>query len=504
MLLFSLFLLFFLPLFLVFFSKSSKIILLGLLLVFLSSSYLFYYILIFGDFYFFFSDFAFFLEGIIHTFKKDVMILQLDANMFVGFLDILSISHIWLTSLLMLICVVLTTVKRGSLSMYNENELVILRILLLLLTFMLFVIFTTLNLFWFFFWFEISLLPMMYIIGFWGSRGRRIMATYRFFIYTLLGSICLFFSLIFIWYLQGTFGLLDLGGYLFTFNQQKLLWLLLFLTFAVKVPIYPFHVWLPEAHAEAPTIGSILLAGVLLKIGPYGLIRFTNSLFYSGFIYWRPLVVVICILGLFYTSFVAICNVDLKKIIAYSSVGHMAFVILGLCADTVEGVLGAIVMMLAHGFVSSGLFLVIGLLYDRYGTRIVSYFGGLGQLNPMLFAYFFFFILGNISFPGTFGFIGEILILFGVYKMNVFVSTLCLLGSVLVLAFNIWLYSRLFGGLIKRVNFYGFSEDLTFREINLILVLLLPTYLFGINSSMFLEGLEYFYFVMITGLFKFF
>jgi NADH-quinone oxidoreductase subunit M len=230
-----------------------------------------------------------------------------------------------------------------------------------------------------------------------------------------------------------------------------------------------------------------MLAGILLKLGPYGLIRFNNVLFPEGLYYFRPILYLCCIIGLYYTSIIALRQFDLKKIIAYSSIGHMAFVILGLTALTTEGLYGAIVLMVAHGFVSGGLFLLIGLLYDRYKSRLLPYFGGVVQINPLLGFFMFLLVLGNIGFPGTINFISELTVLLAVFELNTYVTFLILIGTVFVLAFNLWFYAKVFFGQFSKTLSY--NTDLTFREIVGVWLLVFPVFLTGVFPLFFYSTL---------------
>ena len=278
------------------------------------------------------------------------------------------------------------------------------------ISFFLFNIFCVLDLVFFYVFFESILIPMFLLIGIWGSRQRKIHAVYQFFFYTILGSLLMLLSILFIYSYAQTTDVRLLYHMNFSFNRQLVLWFCFFFAFAVKVPLFPFHIWLPEAHVEAPTIGSVLLAGVLLKMGSYGLLRFVIPLFNDANYFFLPFVYTLCIFGIVYTCCTTIRQVDLKKIIAYSSVSHMSFVILGLFSVNIVGIAGSIFLMLSHGIVSGGLFFLVGCIYDRFKTRILFYYSGLVNVMPLFAVLFFILILGNISFPGTSGFIGELLI----------------------------------------------------------------------------------------------
>ena len=336
------------------------------------------------DFYFDeiqFSDLVSFFDGI---------------NYIIG-IDAISLLFIILTTLLFPLCFLLNweSVK------YRFKDFAI---LLFLLEFFLINVFSCLDLFFFYIFFESVLIPMFFIIGIWGSRQRKIHAVYQFFLYTFFGSVFMLISIIIIYLHIGTTAIYFIKNFYFSENRQLIIWLGLFLGFSIKVPMIPFHIWLPEAHVEAPTTGSILLAGILLKLGTYGFIRFLIPLFPYALKFFTPFVFVICLISIIYGSFSTIRQIDLKKIIAYSSIVHMNFCIIGLFTNNIEGIFGSFFLMISHGLVSGALFFCIGILYDRYHTRILYYYGGLVQVMPIFSVIFLIFILSNMGFPGTSGF----------------------------------------------------------------------------------------------------
>ena len=322
-------------------------------------------------------------------------------------------------------------------------------ILLFILEFFLLNVFVSLDLFFFYVSFEAVLIPMFLIIGFWGSRERKIHAAFQFFVYTFIGSVFMLLAIYFIYLHVGSTNIEIISQATFSKNRELFLWLAFFIALGVKVPMFPVHLWLPEAHVEAPTSGSILLAGILLKLGTYGFLRFLLVLFPYGLIYYTPLVFTICLISIIYGSFATIRQIDLKKIIAYSSIVHMNFALLGLFTNDLEGIQGSLYIMLSHGLVSSALFLCIGILYDKYKTRLFMYYGGLVNFMPLFSLFFLSFILSNLGFPGTSSFIGEILVLISVISYNFKIAIFASLSMVLCAIYSLWLYNRIIFGELR-------------------------------------------------------
>jgi len=403
----------------------------------------------------------------------------LNMQWYIG-IDGISLFFIILTTFLVPVCLLISW---SSITHLVKEFLVA---FLFLETFMI-AVFCMLDLILFYVFFESVLIPMFLIIGVWGSRERKIRAAYQFFLYTLIGSLFMLLAILLIYFQVGTTDLQVLMTTEFSERRQFFLWLAFFLSFAVKVPMIPFHIWLPEAHVEAPTSGSVILAGILLKLGTYGFLRFSIPLFPEATVYFTPLIYTLSVLGIIYASFTTLRQIDLKKIIAYSSVAHMGFVTLGLFSLNTQGIEGAILLMLSHGFVASALFLCIGILYDRTHTRLIRYYGGLVQTMPLFSFFFFVFTLGNLSLPGTSSFVGEFLILLGVFQTNTFIATLAATGMILGGAYSIWLYNRVVFGNLKPIYLNQFA-DLNRREFFILLPFVVCIFWMGVYPSIFLES----------------
>lgn len=357
-------------------------------------------------------------------------------------------------------------------------------LLILVLELFLIASFVTRNLFFFFIFFESVVIPMYILIGKHGARDRKIHAVKLFFLYTLAGSFAFFFALLYIFKNFGSFEYDMLTEVLLAPKDQLLLFPLFFIAFAVKVPIVPFHIWLPEAHVEAPTIGSVILASLLLKLGGYGMLRCAVSMCPWACIYYQELIHALCVISIIYASGVIFAQSDLKRMIAYSSVAHMNLALLGLFADTQQGLEGAIYLMITHGVVSAGLFFSIGVAYDRGHTRDIKHYTGLVQVMPVFCLFFFIFNLANMGFPGTSNFVGEILILSGLFENNPFVMVFAATGIVLSAAYSIWIFNRFAFGTKKKAeeNVANYA-DLNRVEFYILLILVIVVILLGIYST---------------------
>jgi NADH-quinone oxidoreductase subunit M len=346
-------------------------------------------------------------------------------------------------------------------------------------------VFCALDLILFYLFFEGGLIPMFLIIGIWGG-ARRVYASFKFFLYTLLGSVLMLLAMMAMYWHAGTTDIPTLLTYKFPADMQWWLWLAFFASFAVKLPMWPVHTWLPDAHVEAPTAGSVILAGILLKMGGYGFLRFSLPMFPLASLEFAPLVFALSVIAIIYTSLVALAQEDVKKLIAYSSVAHMGFVTMGIFSFTVQGVDGAIFQMLSHGLVSAALFLCVGVVYDRMHTREIAAYGGLVNRMPLYAAVFMVFTLANVGLPGTSGFIGEFLTLVGAFKANTWVAFLATFGVILSAAYALWLYRRMIFGPLERPNLRAIS-DMNYREVLVFTPLVLLVLLFGFYPAPLLD-----------------
>nr|AEB40013.1 NADH dehydrogenase subunit 4 [Funaria hygrometrica] len=401
-----------------------------------------------------------------------------NINFYIG-IDGISLFFVVLTTFLIPICIL---VGWSSIKSYKKEYMIA---FLICESFMI-AVFCMLDLLLFYVFFESVLIPMFIIIGVWGSRQRKIQAAYQFFLYTLLGSVFMLLAILFIFFQTGTTDLQILLTTEFSERRQILLWIAFFASFSVKVPMVPVHIWLPEAHVEAPTAGSVILAGILLKLGTYGFLRFSIPMFPEATLYFTPFIYTLSVIAIIYTSLTTIRQIDLKKIIAYSSVAHMNFVTIGMFSLNIQGIEGSILLMLSHGLVSSALFLCVGVLYDRHKTRLVKYYGGLVSTMPMFSTIFLFFTSANMSLPGTSSFIGEFLILVGAFQRNSLVATLAALGMILGAAYSLWLYNRVIFGNFKPKFLQKFS-DLNRREVLIFFPFIVGVIWMGVYPEVFLE-----------------
>ena len=437
--------------------------------------------------------FSLFLSSVV-LFLSSILLIQFDCNSYyfsnvvtyslssslTNFtfsfgLDGISLFFFILTSLLIFLCV---------LFIWNDIRFKEYALNLLLIELLLLLVFSVLDIFLFYVFFEAILIPMFVLIGIWGSRERKIRAVYLLFFYTLFGSLLMLIGLLYIYSITGSLNLEYLLAWPFTFEEQCWLWLAFFLSFASKIPMFPFHIWLPEAHVEAPTVGSVLLAGILLKLGVYGFLRFSLSLFPEASLYFSPFVYLLSVLGVIYASLSAIRQTDLKRIIAYSSVAHMNLVTLGIFSFNTIGIEGSILQSISHGFVSGAMFLLIGILYDRYHSRFLYYYGGLVHMMPVYSVFLLIFTMANIALPGTSSFVGEFLLLVGIYKTNIVSCIIGALGVILCGAYSLWLYNRIIFGNLKITSITMF-KDIDYREFMILLPLLILVLFMGIYPSFF-------------------
>ena len=391
------------------------------------------------------------------------------ANYKVG-IDGISILFIMLTTFITPLCII-------SVNATIKNKLKDFLIAILFMETLMIGVFCSLDLIIFYLFFEGGLIPMFLIIGIWGG-DRRVYSAFKFFLFTLLGSVLMLIAIIFIYLMADTTDFNELYEMGINVKYQNLLWLAFFSSFAVKTPMWPFHTWLPDAHVEAPTAGSVLLAAIILKMAGYGFIRFSLGLFPVASDFFTPLVYFLSLVAIVYTSLVALMQDDMKKLIAYSSVAHMGFVTLGVFTVTQQGIEGGIFQMISHGLVSAALFLCVGVVYERMHTRLINRYGGIVSVMPKYAIVFMIFTLAAIGLPGTSGFIGEFLILMAAFSKNFLVATIASLGVIFAAAYMLWLYRRIvFGDLVKED--LKKMLDLNKTEVLILWSLAVPTIFFG-------------------------
>ena len=396
-------------------------------------------------------------------------------------IDGISILFIVLTTLITPLCIV-------SVNKSINTKLKEFLIAILVMESLMIGVFCSLDLVIFYLFFEGGLIPMFLIIGIWGG-SRRVYSAFKFFLFTLLGSVLMLVAIISIYWITGTTDIIELNNLGVEAKYQNLLWLAFFSSFAVKTPMWPVHTWLPDAHVEAPTAGSVLLAAILLKMAGYGFIRFSIGLFPIASENFVPLIYTLSLIAIVYTSLVALMQDDMKKLIAYSSVAHMGFVTLGIFTMTQQGLEGSIVQMISHGLVSAALFLCVGVVYDRMHSRLIITYGGIVSVMPKYAILFMVFTLAAVGLPGTTGFVGEFLILMGAFQKSFLVATIASLGVILGAAYMLWLYRRvIFGELINKDLLK--MLDLNKSEIFILISLAIPVLFFGFYPEPLLNTIE--------------
>ena len=395
--------------------------------------------------------------------------------------DGISILFIILTTFITPLCII-------SVNNSVKNRLRDFLIAILIMESFMIGVFCALDLVIFYLFFEAGLIPMFLIIGIWGGP-RRVYSAFKFFLYTLLGSVLMLVAIISIYWINGTTDVVKLYELGIDAKYQNLLWLAFFSSFAVKTPMWPVHTWLPDAHVEAPTAGSVLLAAILLKMAGYGFIRFSIGLFPEASETFTPLIYTLSVIAIIFTSLIALMQEDMKKLIAYSSVAHMGFVTLGIFTIQQQGIEGSIIQMISHGLVSAALFLCVGVVYDRMHSRLISTYGGIVTIVPKYAVLFMIFTLAALGLPGTSGFIGEFLILMGAFKDNFLVAVIASLGVIIGAAYMLWLYKRVvFGKLVN--NELKKLTDVDTSEIIILISLAIPTLFFGFYPEPLMNTIE--------------
>ena len=411
--------------------------------------------------------------------EKKILLSKFGISYFLG-VDSLSLVFILLTSLLFPICIYYT---KFSIRFRSKEFMVC----FLALEALVMGVFSCLDIVLFYIFFESLLIPMFLIIGIWGGK-RRIFASYKFFLYTLAGSVFFLISIIVMAIIANTTSIVELDNYYFNTYLQKWLWVGMFLSFAIKVPMWPFHTWLPDAHVEAPTVGSIILAGILLKVGGYAFLRLSLPILPDATFYFADIMIIISIISIIYTSFVAIAQDDIKKMIAYSSVAHMGYVTAGIFSLTEEGIKGAIFQMLSHGIVSSALFLSIGFLYEQTKSREIKTYSFLVKSMPTFSFLFIVIVLSSIGLPGTSGFIGELFSVLGVYKYNALFGLLVATGLILCAIYMLRLVREIIFTVDKDKTLV--LKDLILSERLLLLIFAISTMLLGVFPNLLLNLID--------------
>ncbi len=389
--------------------------------------------------------------------------------------DGISLLFVPLTAFLMPLCIVASWKT-------IENRVLEYMVAFLALEALVIGVFCSLDLILFYIFFEFSLVPMFLIIGVWGGKNR-VYAAYKFFLYTLLGSVLMLAAILAMIGIAHTSSIPELMTFKFSPGLQIWLWLAFFASFAVKMPMWPVHTWLPDAHVEAPTAGSVILAGILLKLGGYGFMRFSLPMFPDASAHFAPLVFALSVIAIVYTSLVAFRQTDVKKLIAYSSVAHMGFVTMGIFSGNAVGEQGALYQMLSHGVISGALFLCVGVVYDRMHTREIAFYGGLVNRMPLYAAVFMLFTMGNVGLPGTSGFVGEILTMTGTYKASTWTAVIAASGVILSAVYALSLYRRVMFGEITNAKLASIS-DLDWRETAIFAPLVAATLILGVQPGL--------------------
>jgi len=432
--------------------------------------------------------FIFFDEGVagMQFVERIPWIPEWGVNYVIG-IDGISLLLVLLTTFLTVLCILNSW--RSVERMIKEYMIVF----LILETGMIGVL-ASLDLILFYVFWEVTLIPMYLIIGVWGGP-RRIYAAVKFFLYTMAGSVLMLVAILALYFLNGkatgeyTFDLLKLYQTVLPINTQYLMFAAFGVAFAIKVPMFPFHTWLPDAHVEAPTAGSVILAGVLLKLGTYGFIRFAIPLFPVAAFKAVPIISVLALIGIIYGALVSMMQADLKKLVAFSSVSHLGFVMLGMFAFNVQGVQGSIYQMLNHGVSTGALFLIVGMIYERRHTRMIADFGGLAQVMPLFATFFMVVTLSSIALPGTNGFVGEFLILLGTFKANPVYGVFGATGVILAAAYMLWMFQRvMFGAVTHKEN--RRLKDLNLREIVTLIPIVVMIVWMGVYPKFFFKKME--------------
>ena len=402
-------------------------------------------------------------------FVEDRIWIKNFINYKVG-IDGISILFILLTTFITPLCII-------SVNNSIKNRLSEFLIAVLVMESFMIGVFCSLDLVIFYLFFEAGLIPMFLIIGIWGG-SRRVYSAFKFFLYTLLGSVLMLVAIISIYWITGTTDVAELYKIGIDAKYQNLLWLAFFSSFAVKTPMWPVHTWLPDAHVEAPTAGSVLLAAILLKMAGYGFIRFSLGLFPIASEYFTPLIYSLSVIAIIFTSFIALMQEDMKKLIAYSSVAHMGFVTLGIFTIEQQGIEGSIIQMISHGLVAAALFLCVGVVYDRMHSRLINTYGGIVTIIPKYSVLFMIFTLAALGLPGTSGFVGEFLILMAAFKDNFLVAVIASIGVIIGAAYMLWLYKRVIFGKLINTELKQ-MVDLNKSELFILSCLAIPTLFFG-------------------------